>query len=221
METTLAIRSRKSVRKFLKKPVSRQLLEDVLDIARWAPSGGNCQPWRVAVVTGKTKEEITSNILAAKDRGIEESPDLDYYPSSWINPYRERRFQCGVALYNAMGIKRGDTEARRQAWLQNYRFFDAPAGLFFFIPKALGTGFLIDMGIFIQTVALAAMDKGLATCIQASLAGYPGLIREQLGITDDFNLVCGMSIGYEDPEARVNNFRTERANLEEFVSWHD
>ncbi len=220
MNTEEAIRTRKSVRRFQDRPVPRKVVEGLLDIARWAPSGGNCQPWRVDVAAGRAKKEITEAILSARRQGAEECPEFEYYPESWINPYRERRFQCGIALYSAMEIERGDAEARRQAWLENYRFFGAPVGLFFSMPRALGKGFLMDMGIFIQTLALAAVEAGLATCIQASLAGYPRIVKKCLEIPDDFILVCGMSMGYEDRDARVNNFRTTRAPLEEFVSWH-
>ena len=221
MEIKQAIRTRKSVRKFLNRPVLRELLEGVLDAAKWVPSGGNCQPWRVEVATGHTKEQLTESILSAREQGEKESPDLDYYPRSWISPYKERRFECGVGLYKALGIRRGDSEGRKAAWFENYHFFGAPAGLFFFMPRELGTGYLIDMGIFIQTVALAAVDVGLSTCIQASLAEYPAIVREHLNIPEEFLLVCGMSMGYEDENAVVNTFRTTRAPLKEFVTWHE
>ncbi len=221
MNVNHAIRYRKSVRKFLNKPVPRQLIEQVLDTSRWAPSGGNCQPWRVEVVTGKALDRVSSSILSAREQGRKPLPDLEYYPEAWTSPYRERRFNCGIALYSAMGIKRGDAQARQEAWLQNYRFFNASSAMFFFMPQSLGIGFLMDMGIFIQTVALAAMEAGLATCIQASLAEYPDIVRDILQVSDEFMLVCGMSIGYEDIEADVNRFRTSRAELEEFVSWHE
>ncbi len=220
MEIHQAIRARKSVRKFTDRPVSKALLERLLDIARWSPSGGNCQPWRVEVVTGSAKNQITEAILSARKQGVNESPEFEYYPASWTSPYKERRFQCGIALYSAMKIERRDVAARKDAWDQNYRFFGAPVGLFFFMPASLGKGFLMDMGMFIQTLALAAMEEGLATCIQASLAGYPDIVKECLRVPDDFMLVCGMSMGYEDETAEVNNFRTTRAPVEEFVYWH-
>ena len=221
METFEAIRARKSVRKFTDRPVSRTTLEGLLDIARWSPSGGNCQPWRVDIATGMARKQVTEAILSARKQGVKECPEFEYYPESWINPYRERRFQCGIALYSAMGIERGDSNARQEAWEENYRFFGAPVGLFFSMPRALGTGFLMDMGIFIQTLALAAVEAGLSTCIQASLAAYPEAVKKCLDIPDEFILVCGMSMGYEDKKAGVNSFRTPRAPLEEFVSWHD
>ena len=205
----------------MEEPVPRHLIENVLDAARWAPSGGNCQPWRVEVVTGDALKRISRNILSAREKGMKPEPDFDYYPESWVSPYRERRFQCGIALYTALGIKRGDNRARLKAWLENYRFFGAPVGLFFFLPRALGTGFLMDMGIFIQSVALLATEQGLSTCIQASLAEYPDIVRSLLNVPEDFSLACGMSLGYEDEGAGVNRFRTQRVLLKEFVTWHE
>ncbi len=220
MDIRTAIKERKSVRKFLDKPVDKRTIEELLEVAKWAPSGANCQPWRVDVVMGKKKDEITRAILEAKEKGITEEPEMDYYPETWKNPYKERRFKCGLALYSAIGIKRGDVEARKEAWFRNYKFFDAPVGLFFSMPKCLGTGYLVDMGIFIQTVALAALDFGLSTCIQASLAEYPNTVKRILDIPDTFSLICGMSLGYEDKNAPINSFRTQRVSIEDFVNWH-
>ncbi|NPA94943.1 MAG: nitroreductase [Thermodesulfobacteria bacterium] len=221
MDTASAIRERKSVRKYLDRPVSKEVLYKVLDIARWAPSGANCQPWRVEVVSGETKDKITKAILEAKAKGHTEDPDIDYYPEVWRNPYKERRFKCGLALYSALGIERGDSEGRRRAWFRNYEFFGAPVGVFVFMPKSLGTGFLVDIGIFIQSFTLACLDQGLGTCIQASLAEYPSIVKSILSIPDDFRLVCGISVGYEDTSAPVNQFRTTRIEVDEFTNWHE
>ncbi len=221
MDTIEAIRKRKSVRKFLKRPVEKQMLVRVLDAARWSPSGANCQPWKVEVVSGRTKENITRAILEAKAKNFTEPPDMDYYPEVWKNPYKERRFKCGLALYSALGIDRGDTDARRKAWLRNYEFFGAPTGIFLFVPRALGTGFLVDMGIFIQSLVLACTNEGLATCIQASLAEYPSIVKQILGVSDQFRLVCGISVGFEDESAPVNQFRTTRIEVDDFVGWHN
>ncbi len=221
MDTIEAIRTRKSVRKFLNKPVEKEIIYKILDAARWAPSGANCQPWRVEIVSGTTKEKITKAILEAKANNVSEPPDIEYYPKTWKNPYKERRFKCGLALYSALGIERGDTTARKEAWFRNYEFFGAPLGLFLFMPKALGTGFLVDIGIFLQTVVLACTNEGLATCIQASLAEYPSIIKEILNVPEEFRLVCGLSIGYEDKAAPVNQFRTTRIEVEDFTKWHD
>lgn len=221
MDVLDAIKNRKSVRAFLDKDVDNATIRAVLDAARWAPSGANAQPWKVAVVKGRTKEAITRAILEAKEKGIAVSGDYSYYPEKWRSPYKKRRFECGLALYGAMGIDRKDAEARKEAWFNNYRFFGAPVGLFFFMPKCMGTGYLVDMGVFIQTVVLAAAGHGLATCIQASLAEHPDIIRQILDISDEFSLICAVSMGYEDETAPCNRFRQPRIEVDEFTSWYD
>ncbi len=221
MDVIDAIKNRKSVRAFLDKDVDNKTIRSILDAARWAPSGANAQPWKVAVVKGRTKEQITEELLKAKAENQPMRGDYEYYPEIWKKPYKNRRFQCGVALYNALGIERKDTKGRQEAWFNNYRFFGAPVGIFFFMPKCMGTGYLVDMGIFIQTVVLAAEGHGLATCIQASLAEYPDIVRKILNISDEFSLIGAISLGYEDKSAPCNNFRQSRIEVEEFTSWYD
>lgn len=221
MDIIEAIKNRKSTRAFLDKPVSRQTIETILETARWAPSGVNTQPWHVAVVSGKHKRQLGDAIIEARVSGQTENPDYRYYPEQWQEPYTSRRKSCGMALYGALGISRRDIDKRKQAWYNNYRFFGAPVGLLFFVDKQLGQGSWIDMGMFIQNVMLAAEAHGLATCAQASLAEYPDIVRSMLDLPESYAVVCGMSVGYEDPEAAVNHYRTEREPLESFTRWYD
>ncbi len=221
MDILEAIRTRHATRAFLDQPVSHATVEAILDAARWAPSGVNAQPWEVAVVTGETKRRITEAIIAARDAGTPEDPDYSYYPEQWNEPYKSRRKASGLALYQALGIGRDDIEGRKAAWYRNYHFFDAPAGLLFFIDAQLAKGSWVDMGMFLQNVMLAARAHGLATCPQAALAEYPGIVREILAVPADKLLVCGMALGYEDPAAPVNRYRTEREPVTGFTTWHD
>lgn len=221
MDILEAIRTRHSTRAFLDQPVSRATIEAILDAARWAPSGVNMQPWEVAVVTGETKRRITDAIIAARDAGAPENPDYSYYPEQWDEPYKSRRKASGLALYQALGIGRDDVEARKAAWYRNYHFFGAPAGLLFFVDARLAKGSWIDMGMFLQNVMLAARTHGLATCPQAALAEYPGIVREILAMPAGKLLVCGMALGYEDLTAPVNRYRTGREPVNGFTTWHD
>lgn len=221
MDVLDAIRERHSARAFLDRPVPRRVIEEVLDVARWSPSGGNVQPWQVAVVTGDTKRRMGEAIIGAREDGIRENPDFPYYPESWVSPYKDRRFQCGIGLYQALGIDRKDASARKAAWYANYRFFDAPVGLLFFLDRALEFGFLMDMGIFMQSVMLAAKGLGLATCAQASLAEYPDLVRGILDLPRDLEVVGGMSLGYPDPDAPINQYRTARIQVDSFTRWYE
>lgn len=221
MDALDAIRKRFSARAYLSRPVERSVVTSVLDAARWAPSAVNIQPWKVEVVTGKTKERLADALIAAKKSGVKEEPDYQYYPAKWEEPYATRRKESGLALYKALGIGKDDYEKRMEAWLRNYSFFEAPVGLLFFIAKRLERGSWMDIGMFIQNVMISAKAHGLDTCPQASLAEYPATIRNTLGVPDTFALACGMAMGYADMTAAVNNYRTGREPVESFMTWHD
>ena len=221
METLQAIRERKCIRAYLDKPVAAELVSDLLEHARWAPSGVNSQPWQVAVVRGESKRRIGDAIIAARERKQDENPDYHYYPDAWREPFRQRRKACGLALYQALGIGREDEQQRLEAWYRNYHFFHAPVGLLFFIPRELQTGSWLDLGMFLQNIMLAARHHGLDTCPQASMAEYPDIVREVLGLPAELLLVCGMALGYADPEAPVNRYRLPREAPESFTRWYD
>ena len=147
--------------------------------------------------------------------------DYAYYPDNWPSPYRERRFACGMQLYRALNIQRGDIELRRAQWAANYRAFDAPVMLFFFVDGRLARGSWIDYGMFLQTLMLAAVDEGLSTCPQAALAEYPDIVRDELGYDPHLLLLCGMALGYEDPAAPANSYRTPREDVHAFTRFFD
>ena len=219
MDVLEAMRRRASTRAFLDRPVARATIEAMLEAARWAPSGVDSQPWRVAVVTGNSKRAITEQLLAERVAGKPERPDYRYYPEHWDEPYKSRRVACGLALYKALGIGREDADRRLKAWNNNYSFFGAPAGLFFFIDRRMAQGSWVDMGMFLQNVMLAARGVGLETCPQFALAMYPDVVAQHLDAPAKHDLVCGLSMGYGDPEAPVNRYRTERMAVDELLTW--
>lgn len=219
MEIIEAMRDRRSVRAYLDKPVARETLEQVLEAARWAPSGTNTQPWRVLAASGMAKQRVTDGILAHIAGGGAPSAHYDYYPEKFVEPYKGRRWRCGMQLYGALGIGIDDKPARQQAMLKNFDFFGAPLGLFFYIDRAMAKGSWVDMGMFVQSVMLAARGHGLETCPQFALAMYPDIVAEHLGAPENHDLVCGMSIGYADRDAPVNLYRTERMAVDELLTW--
>lgn len=221
MEIIQAIKQRHANRAFLDQAVPRETVTAILDAARWAPSGVNIQPWQVAVVQGESQRALSEALIEARMSGEPANPDYQYYPSQWQEPYRSRRKACGLALYQALDIKREDSERQVKAWNNNYRFFGAPVGLFIFIDRKLGQGAWVDMGMFIQNLMLAALEYGLATCPQASLAEYPDLVRQRLGIDEGRALICGIALGYPDIEHPVNRYRLEREPVEGFTQWFD
>lgn len=216
-----AIRQRHSTRSFLNKDVAIEKINRILDIARYSPSGANTQPWQVAVISGETKNKLQFDIEQAFQSGEPSQISYKYYPVNWKPVYKKRRHLCGLQLYQSLSIERVDSEARKTQWAANYRSFDAPIMLLFFIDKEMETGSFLDYGMFLQSLMLTAMEEGLATCPQAALAEYPQIVMQSLGYAEDTTLICGMALGYEDLEADVNKYRTPREPVENFTQYFD
>lgn len=218
-----AIASRRSVRAFLPTAVAREEVEAILDIARFSASGVNMQPWRVHVVTGDVKERL-SVAIEAIDNDPQLSSDMqdpyEYYPREWVTPYVDRRRKVGWDLYGLLGIAKGDKQRMHQQHGRNYRFFDAPVGLLFTLDKVLEQGSLLDYGMFLQSVMVAARGRGLHTCPQAAFLKYHKVISAVLGIPVGQMLVCGMSLGYADPESIENTLVTAREPVSAFTIFH-
>ena len=220
------IHARQSVRAFTEKKVDPALLTDVLQLAARAPSGTNTQPWRTYVVQGASKDALVEKVCAAHD-ALRVDPTLatqfaepyDYYPEKWVSPFIDRRRENGWGLYGLLGITKGDKDKMHAQHQRNFRFFDAPVGLFFTLDKVMGRGSLLDYGMFLQTLMLAAQVRGLATCPQAAWNGFSSIILPHLGAGENEMLVCGMSIGYADQQAVVNSYYTPRQGSETFTTW--
>ena len=216
-----AVKSRHSVRAFLDQPVEKQTIEWLLDTARWAPSGGNLQPWHVYVLAGDKLEQL-KGLIAAKipQHPLGEGGDFDVYPPKLKEPYRTRRFKCGEDLYESIGVAREDKRGRLRQFANNYHFFGAPVGMMFAIDRTMQEGQWSALGMYIQTLMLLAREKGLHTCAQESWSAWTPTISEFLEIPDELMLYCGLALGYMDEDHPINNWRTERAELSEFVKWY-
>jgi len=219
MNVIEALQQRKSVRAFLDKDVEEDRINAILSAASHSPSGANIQPWQVAVVTGKTKQALQTQIENTFRNGDKGKAEYTYYPEKWVEPYRSRRIACGLQMYTALGIQREDKQGQQDQWIANYRAFDAPVMLLFFMEGHMQTGSFIDYGLFLQSIMLTATEQGLATCPQASLADYPQIIKQTLDYPQDSILVCGMSLGYEDKSAAVNSYRTPRTEVDTFTRY--
>ncbi len=221
MHVDEAIRSRKSVRRFLPTPVPAAVVSHILEVAARAPSGNNVQPWRVYVLAGEARDRLCTDIVkAAQEDPDRYQPEYAYYPTSWFEPYLDRRRRCGFGLYATLGIARDDQAARERQMLRNYSFFDAPVGLLVTLDRRLNTGSFMDVGMFIQNVMVAARAQGLHTCAQAAFAWFHKVARQHLPMGDNEILLCGIALGHEDLQAPENAFITERAPLADFVSFH-
>jgi nitroreductase len=217
MHVKEALIIRKSTRAFLDKSVSREAIVKILEAARHAPSGVNSQPWQVAVVSGIEKQKLQQQLENAFRSGIQKKMDYQYYPTKWKEPYKSRRKATGLQLYSTLGIGREDKQKQLDQWAANYRAFDAPVALFFFMDAGMQTGSFMDYGMFLQSLMLAAVEEGLAVCPQAALAEYPAIVKQFLGYPADSILICGMALGYEDTKAKVNSYRTPREAVDTFT----
>jgi nitroreductase len=215
-----AITSRRSVRAFLPTAVPDETIKDILRVASRAPSGTNMQPWKVYVVTGERKAELSRAILGSGIRPEKiEWDEYRYYPDQFFEPYLTRRRTVGFALYSLLGIGRRDVERMREQHDRNFTFFDAPVGMIFTIDRRLNAGSWIDYGMFLENVMIAARGRGLHTCPQAAFAPYHRQIRPLLSIPNEEIVVCGMALGHEDATRPENALRSERVPVEEFVTF--
>ena len=177
MDVKTALLNRKSTRAFLDKEVSIEVINEIIEQSKTAPSGVNTQPWQVAVLTGESKNNLCNKFEEAFRAGDKGSMDYKYYPVEWKNEYKERQID---------------------QWALNYQAFNAPVILLFFIDKSMEKGSFMDYGMFIQSIMLSALEHGLATCPQAALGEYPDIVRQELPEFKDKLVLCGLAIGYED-----------------------
>jgi len=221
-----AITSRMSVRAFTKEAVPKELILKLLDISARAPSGTNTQPWKVYVLEGNALQSLCEKVCAAYD-DIAANPDLakeyqpayDYYPSKWFSPYIDRRRENGWGLYGLLGITKGDKDKMHAQHRKNFEAFGAPVCLFFTIDKELGKGSMLDYGMFLQNMMVAARGEGLDTCPQAAWNDYAKIILPSIGAKENEMLVCGMALGYANKDEVVNTFITPRVSAEDFTTW--
>ena len=221
-----AITSRMSARAFTQQAVSRELITEILQVASRAPSGTNTQPWKVYVLQGATRDALVDKVCSAHE-AIRANPEVakqytepyDYYPAQWVSPYIDRRRENGWSLYGLLGIGKADKDRMHEQHQRNFKFFDAPVGLMFTIDPIMGRGSLLDYGMFIQNIMVAARARGLHTCPQAAWNGFHSIILPHIGAGEGEMLVCGMALGYADETDKVNTLVTPRVPVNEFTHW--
>ena len=215
-----AIKTRHSLRAFLPTPVPRATVEEILEVASWAPSGTNTQPWQVHVLTGEALKRVAGRIQTTyldSAQNAAHKEEYAYYPTEWRSPYIDRRRKVGWDLYGLLGIAKTDKARMQHQHGRNFIFFDAPVGLFFTIDRVMQQGSWLDYGMFLQNIMVAARARGLHTCPQAAFTQFHRVIAEELQLGEEQMLVCGMSLGYADPAAVENSLVTERAPVAEFT----
>ena len=219
LKTTLL--ERKSTRAFLDKEVSMDTINEIIEQSKTAPSGVNTQPWQVAVIQGESKNNLCNKFEMAFREGVKGSMDYKYYPVEWRDEYKQRRKECGLMLYSTLNISIEDKDRQLDQWALNYQAFNAPVILLFFIDRSMEKGSFMDYGMFIQSIMLSAVEKGLATCPQAALGEYPDIVRQEFPEYKDKMVLCGLALGYEDKDQIVNSYRTAREDISRFVRYYN
>jgi nitroreductase len=206
-----AVLTRRSTRLFLRdKPVPKQLLLEALELAIRAPSNSNIQPWRVVFNSGSARDRLVEALLEEAQKGEPQVPPLP-------DEFSHFRRDLGAILYGSMGVPRHDANARRIAVLRNWEFFRAPLGAVVCMHRDLDYVDALGVGMFLQTFMLALNARGVGSCVQVSIAGYPDVIRKQLNIGEQMRILCGVSIGYPDPDFPANVLQVPRSPLEHNV----
>lgn len=221
MDVLEAAASRYSCRAFLPKPVPEQTIRDIVERAARAPSAGNMQPWRVYALAGKRVDELTALLKPRMATELPKGEGVEYviYPQPMSEPYRARSFDVGERLYRAIGVPREDKPGRYKQYARNYEFFGAPVALFFAREKAHGPAQWADIGGYLQTVALLARGFGLHTCPQQAWVSFHRTVREFLQLPDHLMIYSGLAVGYEDPDAPINGWRSPREPLNAFAAF--
>jgi nitroreductase len=208
---TYSLLSRRSTRKFLPKTVLIEHVKESLSIAQHSPSNSNIQLWRALFISGTELDSLKAALLKIADKEKPQIPPL-------LEAFRHYRSELGRDLFGqAMGIAREDMPARRAAELRNFNFFGAPLAGIIYIDEKLTPADSLSVGLWLQTLILELTEKGLGTYIEGSIAGYPQVIRKELGITDDKVILCGLAVGYSDPDSQINHMVSRRDSWEKCV----
>lgn len=212
------LKNRYSVRAFQDKPVPENVLKQIFSSAQLSPSNCNVQPWQSCVVSGVTKDKLKAKFIETLMSGASPNPDFNWLPQ-YQGVHRDRQFGSANALYSSVGIAREDKKARQMAMVRNWQFFDAPHAVFFTMDKYLDIMGAVDLGIYAQTLSLVMAEHGVSNCMQGALGQFPDPVREILGLPEERGILFGMSFGYADDTALVNNTRTEREALDTAVAF--
>ena len=220
MRVSEAVNSRRSMRVFKPDPVAKADLEWIIENANRSASNGNLQPWKLYVTMGAARKRLSAAILSAMDAG-DNGPGAEYnvYPPEMTPVYDARRKLVGKQLYTLLGVPRGDAAGMMKQFRKNYEFFDAPVGMILSVEKRMGNGQWIDCGIFLDQLMLLAREKGLHTCPQAAFSRYQHVVRRELNIPEDQTVICGLAMGYADPDVVPNSLITDRAPIQDFTTW--
>ena len=220
MEILEGIKTRRSIRAFKPKSITRGVMKKIFQAVSNSPSYTNTQPWEVVVVSGKKKNELGRKLLELASAKAPTNPDLPM-AKGWPPPLEERSREHGARRLRVLGVARDDEEGREKLRLMNFEFYGAPCAVFLFIDGSLGEWSIFDMGLFAQNLILAAHSLGVESCLQASVTNYSLEIKKFLGIPESKKLIICISLGYPDEKAKLNIYRSLKQKPDEFTKWYE
>ena len=219
MNVTEAVRARRTIRGFLPEPVPDELIRDVLDTARLAPSNSNTQPWHISVVSGDARARLEASVFAAAKAGTKPNPAWPPGGVGLEGIYKERQYDCAWRYYDTMGVARDDKPARAKLVQKNWQFYGAPHAAFFSMPKTMHRANALDIGIILQTIMLLLTERGIGCIAQGALAAFPDLVRADVHVPETNAILCGISFGYVDEDAKINTVKMPREPLDAIASF--
>jgi nitroreductase len=220
MEILEGIKTRQSIRAFKPNPIAKDVMNKILQAVSNSPSYTNTQPWEVAMVSGKKKDELGRELLKLARAKAPTNPDLPI-PKGWPPALGERSREHGARRLSTLGVGRDDEKEREKLRLMNFEFYGAPCAAFLFIDGSLGEWSIFDMGLFAQNLILAAHSLGVESCLQASVTNYAPEIKKFLGIAEGKKLVVCISLGYPDEKAKLNTYHSLKQKPDEFTRWYE
>jgi nitroreductase len=216
MNVTEAVKSRKSIREFLPLEIDNNLIRELLKKSSRSASGGNLQPWKIFVLNGSSMIKF---LEFQNNWSKPEVPSYDIYPSKLKEPYRTSRYELGEQLYQSLNISRDDKDGRMNQVMRNFKFFGAPAAIFCFVDKQMGPPQWSDLGMFLQTFMLLALEAGIDTCAQEAWSLKNDSVSHFVGAEEDEMLFCGLAIGYRDEMHPINNFQSNRRPVDDWAKF--
>jgi nitroreductase len=220
METLEGIKTRRSIRSFKPEPISKEVMDKILEAASHSPSYTNTQPWEVVLVSGKKKDELVRKLVELAKAKAPTSRDLPT-PGKWPPALLQRSQDHGARRLGTLGVARNDEEGREKLRLMNYEFYGAPCAIFLFMDGSLGDWSTFDMGLFAENLILAAHSLGVGSCLQASVTDYAREIKKFFGLAESKKLVICIALGYPDEKAKLNTYRSLRQKPDEFTKWYE
>jgi len=220
MDFETLVRTRKSVRGYKPDPVPREIIEEIIDVAKGAPSSMNTQPWFLHVLTGEPLDRIREGNTEKMLSGAPVKRDFAM-GNGYKGIYRDRQKHIAVQLFEAMGIA-WDDKARRQDWvMRGFRQFDAPVSIVLTYEKVMEPAAVsqFDLGAVCYGICLAAWERGLGTVINGQGVMQSDVVREIAGIPDEQNIMTCIAMGYPDDDFSANSVKSIRETSDNFVCY--